>query len=114
MEFCPRLPEEGARCINVFSHQLTGLNCYANPPFALMGPFLMYLKEQRATATVVAPQWDGFSPDGFWWTAYNRWCKQKIRIASAGEVCFQQLRNDSWVDAGPLPWAVWIFRFDFS
>ncbi|KAK3266233.1 hypothetical protein CYMTET_25129 [Cymbomonas tetramitiformis] len=31
-----------------------------------MGPFQMYLREQKAAASVVAPQWDGFSPDGFW------------------------------------------------
>ena len=114
MKFCSRLPETEAAGINVFSFPLAGLNCYANPPFALMGPFLLYLKEQKAKASVIAPQWDGFLPDGFWWTAYNKWCKQKLRIARPGETCFQQIKNGEWIDAGPLPWAVWIFRFDFS
>ena len=97
-----------ARGVNVFSQTITyepGTifeNCYAFPPLSLIGPFIRFLKEQRARGTLVVPV---RFPREYWWPILTTECHSFGILAHRGE-CGVLLRptKQGFVEYGRIPW----------
>ena len=110
-----RWPSAGSSGVNVFSQLLAGREgLYANPVFAVLLPFLHLLRSQRASVVVVVPAWSGSLPSGPWWPLLEEFSTDRALLARRGTPgVFSQIdRQFQWVPAGPLPWDLWVYRFE--
>jgi ribonuclease HI len=111
-----RWPSAASAGTNLLSQDVSGLNVYSNPVFAMMGPVLHFFRSQRALVTLISPGWDGCLPSAPWWPILLEFSVFSCVIARRGQLgVFDQVSlAGDWLPAGPVPWDVWMFRLDFS
>ena len=70
LPFFSPTPSPYAAGVNVFAQHISSAedsrfeNCYAFPPFALIGPLINFLRQERAHCTLVVPD---IFPRKYWW-----------------------------------------------
>ena len=104
--------------VNVFAQDISPAkgsvfeNCYAFPPFSIIGPVLKFLREQQARCTIIVP--DRF-PRPNWWPILQLECSSRQRLAVKGEEdVLRRPNKQGCVDYGPIPWDLWAFRVCFD
>ncbi|KAI8480228.1 hypothetical protein Bbelb_420270 [Branchiostoma belcheri] len=74
LRFFSPFPTPDSEGVNVFAQDLTGRNCYAFPPFGLIGALVNFVMQQKARVVMVVP--DRF-PKGYWWPIVEKEAVQK-------------------------------------
>ncbi len=112
--FCSHLPSLGSIGTNIFAVSIHGYFCYANPPFSLIAPLVLYFRQQRVRAVMIVAQWDGFYPDGYWWDMLIHLAKKRYFLASSHSTgVFVQKPESSGGNNASSSWNVWAYYFDF-
>ncbi|XP_019634948.1 PREDICTED: uncharacterized protein LOC109477927 [Branchiostoma belcheri] len=76
LRFFSPYPTPYSEGVNVFAQDLTGRNCYAFPPFSLIGALVNLVIQQKARVVVVVP--DKF-PKSYWWPIVEKKAVQKVK-----------------------------------
>lgn len=91
--------------MDALSHDWTGDNCWANPPFQLMGSVVDKILRTGARVTLVAPIWRA-QP---WWQRAVEGCQRWEELPAHEGVFIHGSRSTP----APVPkWRVAVFRFD--
>ncbi|GLC39197.1 hypothetical protein PLESTM_000862900 [Pleodorina starrii] len=108
----------GAEAVNCFSQMWGKENNWCNPPFALVGRVLEFMKSQAATGTVVLPVWKS----AVWWPVL---CPREGEFAQCVTACVElpHQQRDLFLPGetaaneygvGAPRWRVWAVRVSFE
>ena len=104
--------------VNIFAQNISPISnhlfsrCYAFPPFALIGPLIRFLQQQRANCTIVVP--DRY-PRPYWWPVISTDACQSRCIAQKGDLdVLLRPTKKGFAEYGPIPWDLWVFRLSFT
>lgn len=108
LPFNSRLYEPGSAGVDALAQDWRGSNSWVNPDFNLIGEVLLLLRAQRATATIVVPEWPGRP----WWTLLTAMVPSAaawVEVPLARDT-FLSGRQFNLFSSGPPPWRVWAVR----
>ena len=114
--FFSRYSCPGSSGVNVFAQSIPpGVPTFANPPFALIGPLLAFLRVQRCYTVMVLPQHDRGRAAQYWWPLVLSAAKEWVLLAPAGGPSPFQRRDldGTFVPLGPSPVSLWAVLLDF-
>jgi len=103
--FFSRVAAPNSSGVNAMDHDWTADNCWANPPFNLVGPVVHRIIQTAARVTLVAPHWEA-QP---WWAPAVEACAE-FSLLPLEEGVYTHGAADR---PSPRPW--WrtvVFRFD--
>ena len=67
-------------------------NNYCFPPFSLIGRVLQHVRECKAWATVIVPDW----PSQFWWPELMAMQISVLVLSGGGEAVFERIVDGDW------------------
>ena len=106
-------PTPSSSGVNVFAHNLSGENAYVYPPFALIHPVLLWLKEQKVgLCTCVVPL---MRPLPVWWPLIRNHEVMRVIIGSSGDKAVIRVpsKRGFILDNKGLRWSLVAFRLLF-
>ncbi len=99
--------------VNVFAQKIrSDENCYAFPPFVLIGPLIRFLTANPARVTLIVPD---ISPRKYWWPVLSSLAVDKLVLGKKGQsdiLLFPPNVKTGW-RSRPLQWDLIAFRLLF-
>ena len=103
--FNARFYSPGTEGVDAMARSSENENNFVNPPWSLLGQVAQKLRDEGATATVVAPYW----VTATWWTELQNLASEILVIPASQDLFLPGARGSS-VSVGQPSWDVAIFR----
>ncbi|KAJ7389500.1 hypothetical protein OS493_031152 [Desmophyllum pertusum] len=118
LPFFSPTPSSYAAGVNVFAQHISFAdnspfeNCYAFPPFVLIGPLINFLRQEKARCTLVVPD---ISPRKYWWPIVQTECSEQFLLAARGQSgALLRPGKSGFVEFGSLPWNLYAFQLRYD
>ncbi|KAL4536654.1 hypothetical protein Ndes2526A_g06164 [Nannochloris sp. 'desiccata'] len=102
--------------VDAFAHNWAGENCWINPPFGAIGKVIRHLRQCKAVATMICPQWPGrpwwplLQPDGKPWASF---VVNHCELPTVPDLFLPGPKHSNKHAVGSPHWKVLALRLDF-
>jgi PAS domain-containing protein len=109
--YCP-----GTEAVDAFSQDWAGENNWINPPFSLIAPILVHMRQCRAVGTLIVPFWPKrpwwplLHPAGQWASFVSAWRE----LPQSANLFLPGPKHGNSRPVGQPHWRIFALRLDFS